>query len=86
VGAFALAAAMLRSGLLFRVALQSVSTLPPTRVGQVLALLISGLLLTPLVPLGVARVAAVAPFARDLAQSLGYASRSAASASLGFAA
>jgi DASS family divalent anion:Na+ symporter len=85
VGAFALAVAMVQSGLLFRIALLSLSTFPPTRVGQILALLISGLLITPLVPLGMARVAAVAPLARDLAQALGYPARSRASATLAFA-
>ena len=85
VGAFALAVAMVRSGLLFRIALLSLRTFPPTQVGQVLALLTSGLVITPLVPLGVARVAAVAPPTRDLAQTLGYPARSRASAAIAFA-
>ena len=62
LGALALAAAMVRSGPVFRIALLSLSAFPPTRVGQILALLVSGVLITPLVPLGLARVAAVAPW------------------------
>ena len=85
LGAFALAVAMVQSGLLFRLALLSVSSFPPTRLGQILALLISGVLITPLVPLGVARVAAIAPLARDLAHALGYRPASNASASIAFA-
>jgi di/tricarboxylate transporter len=54
-------------------------------VGQVLGLLVSGILLTPLVPFGLARIAAVAPLARDLAQTLGYPAQSRTSAALAFA-
>ena len=63
------------TGLLFRTALRSLTTFPATQVGQVLGLLVSGLLLTPLVPFGLARIAAVAPLTRDLAQTLGYPAR-----------
>jgi len=82
LSALGLAAAMVHSGLLFRIALFSLSVFPPTRVGQILALLISGVLITPLMPLAVARVAAVAPLTRDLARALGYPPGSRASATL----
>src|SRR5688500_351585 len=85
LGALALAAAMLRSGLLFRAALIALRALPATHTGQLLALLLGGVVLTPLVPLSVARVAAIAPLANELSHSLGYAPRSKGSASLGFA-
>jgi anion transporter len=86
LGALALAAAMLRSGLLFRAALMLLRAFPATHVGQMLALLFGGVVLTPLVPQSVARVAAIAPIAHELSRALGYAPRSSGSASLAFAA
>jgi len=85
LGALALAAAMLRSGLLFRSALWLLRAFPATHGGQMLALLFGGILLTPLVPLSVARVAAIAPLSHELARALGYKPRSRGSASLSFA-
>ena len=85
LGALALAAAMLRSGLLFRAALFALRSFPPTHRGQVLALVLGGALVTPLVPLSVARVSAIAPLTLELAQSLGYPPRSRGSAGLAFA-
>jgi anion transporter len=85
LGAFGLAVAMVRSGLLYRTALQFLTTFPATQAGQILGLLVSGILVTPLVPFGLARIAAVAPLARDLAQTLGYPLNSRASAALAFA-
>jgi anion transporter len=86
LGALALAAAMLRSGLLFRAALTLLRAFPATHTGQVLALVFGGLFLTPLVPVSVARVAAIAPLANELSHALGHAPRSKGSASLAFAA
>src|SRR2546423_12514809 len=80
LGALALAAAMLRSGVLFRAALALLRAFPATHGGQMLALLFGGILLTPLVPLSVARVAAIAPLSHELARALGYAPRSRGSA------
>jgi anion transporter len=85
LGALALAAAMVRSGLLFRAALMLLRAFPATHTGQLLALVFGGVLLTPLVPQSVARVAAIAPLAHELSRALGYAPRSKGSASLGFA-
>src|SRR5207248_2286118 len=85
LGALALAAAMLRSGVLFRAALALLRAFPATHGGQMLALLFGGIVLTPLVPLSVARVAAIAPLSHELARALGYAPRSRGSASLAFA-
>jgi di/tricarboxylate transporter/CRP-like cAMP-binding protein len=85
LSALGLAAAMVRSGLLYRSALRLLQVFPPSYAGQVFALLIGGVLITPLVPLSLARVAVVAPLAQELAQSLGYAPRSRGSAGLAFA-
>ena len=85
LSALGLAAAMARSGLLYRAALRLLQTFPPSYPGQVLALLVGGLLITPLMPLSIGRVAAVAPLAQELVQSLGYAPRSRGSAGLVFA-
>lgn len=85
LGALALAAAMVRSGLLFRIALVALRAFPATHAGQMLALVFGGIVLTPLVPMSVARVAAVAPLAHELSRAFGYAKRSRASASLAFA-
>jgi len=85
LGALALAAAMVRSGLLFRAALWLLRAFPATHGGQMLALVFGGIVLTPLVPLSVARVAAIAPLTHELARAFGYAPRSKGSASLAFA-
>jgi DASS family divalent anion:Na+ symporter len=85
LGSIALAVAMARSGLLFRIALFLLRTFPATHRGQALALLFGGILVTPLVPLGLARVAAVTPLTQDLAQALRYRPRSRGSAGLAFA-
>src|SRR5207245_3126282 len=58
---------------------------PAPRGGQMLALLFGGIVLTPLVPLAVARVAAIAPLSHELARAFGHAPRSRNSASLAFA-
>ncbi|HET9001808.1 MAG TPA: SLC13 family permease [bacterium] len=85
LSALGLAAAMSRSGLLYRVALRLLRTFPPSYSGQVLALLVGGALVTPLMPLSIARVAAIAPLAQELAHGLGYPPRSRGSAGLAFA-
>ncbi len=84
-GAVGLAGAMARSGLFFRVALLLLRTLPATYNGQLLALLIGGVLTTPLVPSAGARIASAGGLAHELAQALGYVGRSRASAGLAFA-
>ncbi len=86
LGALGVAVAMARSGLLFRIALLLLRTFPATHAGQVLALLLSGVVVTPLVPLALARVAAVAPLTRELAQALRCPPKGRAGAALAFAA
>ena len=85
LGALTLAAAMVRSGLMFRASLAVLRWFPSGHQGQVVALLVGGLLITPLVPLAVGRVAAIAPFTRELARSMGYRDRSPGAASLAIA-
>ena len=84
-GALGLAAAMARSGLLLRVALVLLRAFPRTYGGQVLALLVGGVVITPLMPIATARVAMVTPMAQDLAETLGQGPRSSGSAGLAFA-
>ena len=85
LGGLAVAAAMARTGLLFRIALGLLRLFPATATGQMFALLLGGVAVTPLVPQSVARVAAILPVAGEIGQSLGYAPRSNGSARLAFA-
>ena len=85
LSALALAAAMAQSGLLFRTALFLLRAFPATQTGQVLALVTSGVVLTPFVPQSVSRVAAIAPVTAELRSALGQPVRSAGSAALAFA-
>lgn len=85
LGALTLAAAMVRSGLMFRASLAVLRWFPSGHAGQVIALLVGGLLITPLVPLAIGRVAAIAPFTRELARGMGYRDRSPGAASLAIA-
>lgn len=86
VVAFAIAGAASASGLLLRIALVLTRSLPTNHASQLVALLLGGLLVTPLVPLALARVAAAAPLAEELVRILRYPLRSPASAAIAFAA
>jgi di/tricarboxylate transporter len=85
LGALTLAAAMVRSGLMFRASLAVLRWFPSGPRGQIIALLVGGLLITPLVPLAVGRVAAIAPFTRELARGMGYRDHSPGGAALAIA-
>jgi anion transporter len=84
-GALGLAAAMARSGLLFRIALLLLRMFPSTYGGQVLALFVGGAVTTPIMPIATARVAMIAPVAQELADALGQGPRSRGTAGLAFA-
>ncbi|HKX16503.1 MAG TPA: SLC13 family permease [bacterium] len=84
-GALGLAAAMGRSGLLFRIALLLLKTFPRTYGGQVLALLAGGVAVTPIMPIATARVAMITPVAQDVAEALSQPPRTRGSAGLAFA-
>jgi len=86
VGVFAVGGGLARSGVLQRMALGLLSIFPATFVGQAVALLIGGLVMTPILPLTVARCALIAPLARQVAETLGYPERSRAAVGLGLAA
>ncbi|HET9000150.1 MAG TPA: SLC13 family permease [bacterium] len=85
LGAVGLAAAMARSGLLFRLALLLLRFVPATHAGQICALLTGGVLTTPIVPMATARIATTGGLAQELAQGLGYSGRTQESAALAFA-
>jgi di/tricarboxylate transporter len=70
---------------MFRASLAVLRRFPSGHAGQVIALLVGGLLITPLVPLAIGRVAAIAPFTRELARGMGYRDRSPGAASLAIA-
>ena len=59
---------------------------PATFRGQAVAFLVGGLVMTPLLPLTVARCALTAPLARQVAEVLGYPARSRAAVGIGLAA
>jgi len=86
VGVFAVGGGLARSGVLQRMALRLLSTFPATFVGQVVAFLVGGLVMTPFLPLTVARCALTAPLARQVAETLGYPAQSRAAVGLGLAA
>ncbi len=70
---------------MFRLSLAVLRRFPPDQGGQVTALIVGGLLITPLVPLALGRVAAIAPFTKEVARALGYEDRSEGSAALALA-
>ena len=86
LGVLAIGSGLTRSGALSRIALALLTMFPATFRGQVIAFLVGGLVLTPILPLTVARSALTAPLARQVAQVLGYAARSRAAVGLGLAA
>lgn len=85
LGALSLAAAMAHSGLLYRASLFLLRAFPATHVGQVLGLVVGGLVLTPFVPQSTARVAAIGPVTAELRIAFGRAARSSGAAGLAFA-
>jgi di/tricarboxylate transporter len=86
LGVLAVGGGLARSGILQRVAFVLVSRFPATFAGQVVALLVGGLVMTPLLPLTVARCALTAPLARQVADILGYPARSRGAVGIGLAA
>lgn len=85
LGALSLAAAMAHSGLLYRAGLFLLRAFPSTYAGQMIGLVLGGLMLTPFVPQSVARVAAIGPVTAELRVALGQPARSAGAAGLAFA-
>jgi DASS family divalent anion:Na+ symporter len=81
-----LAASLASSGLLERLAIRLLLLFPATFRGQTTALLLGGLVMTPALPLTVARCAMTAPLATVLARTLRYAPGSRPAVGIGLAA
>lgn len=81
-----LAVAVSRSGLLLRMGLLLVSRTPPSVRAQAFALMATGIALTPLVPLQLARASLLAPLALSVAETLRLPERGRAAAVIGLAA
>jgi divalent anion:Na+ symporter, DASS family len=86
LGVLAVGGGLARSGILQRIAFALLSMFPATFAGQAVAFLVGGLVMTPLLPLTVARCALTAPLARQVAETLGYPARSRAAVGIGLAA
>jgi len=86
LGVLAVGGGLARSGALQRIAFALLSMFPATFTGQVVAFLVGGLVMTPFLPLTVARCALTAPLARQVAEVLGYPARSRAAVGIGLAA
>ena len=71
VGALILGTAASESGLLKRVALYLMKILPATYGGQCMALLISGILISPLIPSTSAKATVMAPITKTTGEALG---------------
>ncbi len=76
IGAFGIAAAVSKSGFLTRISLYLMSLFPLTFKGQVLAQVVTGTLIMPLIPSGSAKIAVVAPFTAAVSENMGYARKS----------
>lgn len=70
VALMGLAAAIARSGLLFRVGLLLIRRMPRGLAGQAATLMLTGVLLGPVLPTAMGRTALTAPLARGIAQAL----------------
>lgn len=86
VAVLAVGSAIAASGLLYRFALWSVSHSRAGFAGQVIALIVAGVLLGPAVPNATGRVSLVAPALAEWVEALGYGPRSRPSAGLAMAA
>lgn len=86
VSVLGLAAAVARSGLLLRLGLLFIERVPPRLGWQAAGFLLTGIVLTPLLPLAMARAAVTAPLAEGAADALHLQERSPASALLGLSA
>ncbi|HLO01978.1 MAG TPA: SLC13 family permease [Symbiobacteriaceae bacterium] len=82
LGAGGIGVAVTRSGLLYRLALHMLRILPPTYPGQALALALTGIIFTPLLPSANSRVAMASPLARELAEAMHFPEQSKGAAGL----
>lgn len=70
LGVLGIGAAVSKSGLLYRIALHMLKLLPQTYLGQSLAMALTGLLFTPLLPSANSRSAIASPLARELSEAM----------------
>jgi CRP-like cAMP-binding protein/di/tricarboxylate transporter len=82
VGALGVGAGITRSGLLYRTALAVLRRMTPSYPRYTAILTVAGLLATPALPSMIGRMAVVAPVSWAIAESLGFAPRSAGAAGL----
>ena len=71
-GALCIGVAASQSGLLKRMALQMMNIFPANFRGQSIAMVISGIVISPLIPSTAAKSAIVAPLARNISESMCY--------------
>lgn len=76
VGALGISVGVSKSGLLKRASLMIMSIFPPTFKGQIIALLGSGVIISPLIPSTTAKVSIIAPLAMSIADALGFENKS----------
>ena len=86
IGALGIGAGVTRSGLLYRAALAMVRRVTPSYPRYTAILVVAGLLATPALPSMVGRMAVVAPVSWAIAESVGFAPRSAGAAGVVLAA
>ncbi len=82
LGALGMGAAVIKSGLLYRVALQVLRRLQPNYKAYSVTLATSGLLATPCLPSIVSRIAIMAPVSQAMSEVMGFKPRSNGSAGL----
>lgn len=81
-GALGLGAGVARSGLLRRTTLLMLRSLPPTYLGQTLALVVTGAVACPAIPSVIAKVSIAGKFIPELAAGMGFKEKSRESAGL----
>jgi anion transporter len=86
LGALGIGAAITKSGLLYRAALQVLRCLPPNNTLYRLVLVASGLVVSPVMPNIMGRLAIMAPVSQALAEAMGFRPRSNGSAGIVLAA
>ncbi len=86
LGVLGMGAALTKSGLVYRVALQILHRIPHDYRVYSLLLSSSGLLVTPLLPKSQGRIAVISPMCQAISDSLGFKSRSNGSAALALSA
>ena len=72
VGVFGIGIGVTKSGLLKRVALKILKLFPPTFNGQILAMMITGLIIGPAIPSSMAKIAIASPMASSIGETMGF--------------